>query len=80
MRCTGGPGTSNPGTLNYENYSLSFLVMMAYICALRTDCAGLDGCRPTQRRGEDSECKVDWMTVHALPVAGQFLGHLSPNV
>ncbi len=30
MRCTGGPGTSDPGTLTCENYSLSFLVMMAY--------------------------------------------------
>jgi hypothetical protein len=29
MRCTGGPGTSDPGTLTCENYSLSFLVMMA---------------------------------------------------
>jgi uncharacterized protein (TIGR03435 family) len=30
MRCTGGPGTSDPGSLTCENYSLSFLVMMAY--------------------------------------------------
>jgi uncharacterized protein (TIGR03435 family) len=30
MRCTGGPGTSDPGTLTCQNYSLSFLVMMAY--------------------------------------------------
>jgi uncharacterized protein (TIGR03435 family) len=30
MHCTGGPGTSDPGTLTCENYSLSFLVMMAY--------------------------------------------------
>jgi len=30
MRCTGGPGTSDPGSLNCENYSLSYLVMMAY--------------------------------------------------
>jgi uncharacterized protein (TIGR03435 family) len=30
MRCTGGPGTSDPGALTCENYSLSFLVMMAY--------------------------------------------------
>lgn len=30
MRCTGGPGTSDPGTLRCDNYSLSFLVMMAY--------------------------------------------------
>jgi uncharacterized protein (TIGR03435 family) len=30
IRCTGGPGTSDPGTLRCENYSLSFLVMMAY--------------------------------------------------
>jgi uncharacterized protein (TIGR03435 family) len=30
VRCTGGPGTSDPGTLTCENYSLSFLVMMAY--------------------------------------------------
>jgi uncharacterized protein (TIGR03435 family) len=30
MRCTGGPGTSDPGTLTCNNYSLSFLVMMAY--------------------------------------------------
>ncbi len=30
MRCTGGPGTSDPGMLTCENYSLSFLVMMAY--------------------------------------------------
>ncbi len=30
MRCTGGPGTSDPGTLTCGNYSLSFLVMMAY--------------------------------------------------
>jgi uncharacterized protein (TIGR03435 family) len=30
IRCTGGPGTSDPGTLTCENYSLSFLVMMAY--------------------------------------------------
>jgi len=29
-RCTGGPGTSDPGFLTCENYSLSFLVMMAY--------------------------------------------------
>jgi len=29
-RCTGGPGTSDPGSLRCENYSLSFLVMMAY--------------------------------------------------
>ncbi len=29
-RCTGGPGTSDPGTLTCQNYSLSFLVMMAY--------------------------------------------------
>ena len=29
-RCTGGPGTSDPGSLTCENYSLSFLVMMAY--------------------------------------------------
>jgi len=30
MRCTGGPGTSDPGLLRCDNYSLSFLVMMAY--------------------------------------------------
>jgi uncharacterized protein (TIGR03435 family) len=30
MRCAGGPGTSDPGTLTCENYTLSFLVMMAY--------------------------------------------------
>ena len=30
IRCTGGPGTSDPGLLRCENYSLSFLVMMAY--------------------------------------------------
>jgi uncharacterized protein (TIGR03435 family) len=30
IRCTGGPGTSDPGSLRCENYSLSFLVMMAY--------------------------------------------------
>src|ERR1035437_6150575 len=30
IRCTGGPGTSDPGSLTCENYSLSFLVMMAY--------------------------------------------------
>jgi uncharacterized protein (TIGR03435 family) len=30
MRCTGGPGTSDPGSLTCENYSLAFLVMMAY--------------------------------------------------
>ena len=30
VRCTGGPGTSDPGTLTCQNYSLSFLVMMAY--------------------------------------------------
>jgi uncharacterized protein (TIGR03435 family) len=30
IRCTGGPGTSDPGTLTCGNYSLSFLVMMAY--------------------------------------------------
>jgi len=30
MRCTGGPGTSDPGALTCDNYSLSFLVMMAY--------------------------------------------------
>jgi uncharacterized protein (TIGR03435 family) len=30
IRCTGGPGTSDPGSLSCENYSLSFLVMMAY--------------------------------------------------
>jgi uncharacterized protein (TIGR03435 family) len=30
MRCAGGPGTSDPGSLNCENYSLSFLVMMSY--------------------------------------------------
>jgi uncharacterized protein (TIGR03435 family) len=30
MRCTGGPGTSDPGSLRCDNYSLSYLVMMAY--------------------------------------------------
>jgi len=30
IRCTGGPGTSDPGLLRCENYSLSYLVMMAY--------------------------------------------------
>lgn len=30
MRCTGGPGTSDPGLLRCDSYSLSFLVMMAY--------------------------------------------------
>jgi len=30
MRCTGGPGTSDPGSLRCENYSLSLLLMMAY--------------------------------------------------
>src|SRR5579863_10276530 len=30
MRSTGGPGTSDPGSLTCENYSLSYLVMMAY--------------------------------------------------
>ena len=30
MRCNGGPGTSDPGSLTCENYSLSFLVMKAY--------------------------------------------------
>jgi len=30
MRCTGGPGTTDPGLLTCENYSLSYLVMMAY--------------------------------------------------
>jgi len=30
MRCAGGPGTSDPGSLHCENYSLSLLVMMAY--------------------------------------------------
>lgn len=30
IRCTGGPGTSDPVSLTCENYSLSFLVMMAY--------------------------------------------------
>ncbi len=30
IRCAGGPGTSDPGSLRCENYSLSFLVMMAY--------------------------------------------------
>jgi len=30
MSCTGGPGTSDPGALTCSNYSLSFLVMMAY--------------------------------------------------
>jgi uncharacterized protein (TIGR03435 family) len=30
MRCTGGPGTSDPGALTCENYNLSLLVMMAY--------------------------------------------------
>src|SRR5258708_7906050 len=29
-RCTGGPGSSDPGRLTCENYSLSYLVMMAY--------------------------------------------------
>jgi len=29
-RCTGGPGTTDPGSLTCENYSLSYLVMMAY--------------------------------------------------
>jgi uncharacterized protein (TIGR03435 family) len=29
-RCTGGPGTSDPGSLRCDNFSLSFLVMMAY--------------------------------------------------
>jgi uncharacterized protein (TIGR03435 family) len=29
-RCAGGPGTQDPGLLTCENYSLSFLVMMAY--------------------------------------------------
>jgi uncharacterized protein (TIGR03435 family) len=28
--CTGGPGTRDPGLLTCENFSLSFLVMMAY--------------------------------------------------
>jgi len=30
MRCTGGPGTTDQGSLTCENYSLSYLVMMAY--------------------------------------------------
>jgi uncharacterized protein (TIGR03435 family) len=30
FRCTGGPGTSDPGTLTCTNYALSYLVMMAY--------------------------------------------------
>jgi uncharacterized protein (TIGR03435 family) len=30
MRCHGGPGTTDPGLLTCENYSLSLLVMMAY--------------------------------------------------
>jgi uncharacterized protein (TIGR03435 family) len=30
MRCRGGPGTTDPGLLTCENYSLSYLVMMAY--------------------------------------------------
>ncbi len=30
MRCTGGPGTSDPALLRCDNYSLSYLVMMAY--------------------------------------------------
>jgi len=30
IRCKGGPGTSDPGSLTCDNYSLSFLVMMAY--------------------------------------------------
>jgi len=30
MRCMGGPGTTDPGSLTCENYSLSYLVMMAY--------------------------------------------------
>src|ERR1035438_1870590 len=30
MRCTGGPGTTDPGSLTCENYTLSHLVMMAY--------------------------------------------------
>ena len=30
MKCTGGPGTSAPGSFTCENYSLTFLVMMAY--------------------------------------------------
>jgi uncharacterized protein (TIGR03435 family) len=29
-RCTGGPGTADPGLLTCQNYSLSWLVMMAY--------------------------------------------------
>jgi uncharacterized protein (TIGR03435 family) len=30
VQCNGGPGTSAPGILNCQNYSLSFLVMKAY--------------------------------------------------
>ena len=30
MRCRGGPGSTDPGLLTCENYSLSYLVMMAY--------------------------------------------------
>lgn len=30
MHCIGGPGSSDPGLLSCENYSLSLLVMMAY--------------------------------------------------
>jgi uncharacterized protein (TIGR03435 family) len=30
MACTGGPGTPDPTTLSCRNYSLSFLIMMAY--------------------------------------------------
>jgi uncharacterized protein (TIGR03435 family) len=29
-RCTGGPGTADPGLLTCNNYSLAWLVMMAY--------------------------------------------------
>lgn len=29
-RCTGGPGTQDPGRLTCENFSLAWLVMMAY--------------------------------------------------
>jgi hypothetical protein len=55
MRCTGGPGTSDPGTLTCENYSLSFLVMMAYnLRSFELTAPDWMDTAPIQRRGEDS--------------------------
>ena len=55
MRCTGGPGTTNPGTLTCDNYSLTLLTMMAYdLRGFQFSGPGWMGCRAFQRHSQNT--------------------------